>query len=65
MADASKDAELKRLTAELDDMRATLRTARDGHTRDAERLDRLDRTISLVESEIAKALQEAGADPTD
>ena len=64
MADASKDAELKRLTAELDGMRATVRTARDAHTRDAERLDRLERNIRLVEGEIAKALQEAGADST-
>ena len=64
MADSSKDAELKRLTAELDGMRATVRTARDAHTRDSERLDRLERSIRLVEDEIAKAKasQEAGAD---
>jgi outer membrane murein-binding lipoprotein Lpp len=62
MADASKEAELNRLTAELDGMRATVKIARDAHTRDAERLDRLERSISLVEREIAKALQEAGAD---
>ena len=57
MADASKDAELKCLTDELNDLRVKLKTAREAHTRDAERLARLERSVSFVEEEIAKALQ--------
>ena len=55
MADSSKqDAELRCLTDELADLRSKLKTARNEHTKDVERIARLERSVSLVEREIAR-----------
>lgn len=62
MVDDSKSGELKRLIAEANHLRAKLKVARDGHTRQGETLARLERTIAVLDSEIAETARDIGLD---
>lgn len=49
---------------EVEGLRVKLRVARDAHTRDGQNLERLERSIALVESEIAETSTVIGASPS-
>ncbi|MDP9163946.1 MAG: hypothetical protein M3N06_07625 [Pseudomonadota bacterium] len=62
MVEDSKSVEFKRAIAEADRLRAKLKIARDGHTRDGEKLARLERTIAVLDREIAETARVIGYD---
>ena len=52
--DVSKTAELDRLVDEVEDLRVKLSLARDARTRDEATIERLERSIILIEKAIGK-----------
>jgi hypothetical protein len=64
MVQASRKSELDRLIEEVEGLRVKLKVARDAHTRDGHNLERLGRSIALVEREIAETSTVIGAGPS-
>lgn len=64
MTDGLKGLELQRLIAEADRLRAKLQIARDGHTKDGETVERLERTIAVLDREIAETSRAIGGGPS-
>jgi hypothetical protein len=64
MTSGSKALELERLVTEADHLRAKLSIARNAHTSRGETLDRLERTIAMLDREIAETSRVIGAKPS-
>lgn len=64
MVQASRKSDLDRLIEELEDLRVKLSVARNAHTRDGKNLERLERSIALIESEIAETSKLIGLSPS-